>query len=214
MNQLIDENHADDRRGHRSRRKAARCRARRKGLTRPDRGPTKPSRHQGKQEGTMATRTVKSVPEGYHTLTPYLTQRHGAQAIDFYRRAFGAEVRQRMEWPDGRLMHAEIQIGDSIVMMGDEMPEMGVKSPESLGGSASGLLIYCDDVDAAFDRAVEAGARVEMPLEDMFWGDRYGTLIDPFGHRWSMATHVRDVSEEEMVKAQAAWLAEQAGGAK
>jgi PhnB protein len=142
--------------------------------------------------------SVKPIPDGYHTLTPFLTIRDAARAIEFYKAAFGAEERGVMKAPDGKVMHAELKIGDSIVMLSDEFPDFGSISPQALGGSASGLHIYLDNVDAAFDRAVKAGAQVEMPVMDQFWGDRYGRLKDPFGHKWSIATHVKDMTPEEM----------------
>ncbi len=143
--------------------------------------------------------SVKPVPDGYHTLTPFLTVRDAARAIEFYKKAFGAEVRGGVaKGPDGKVMHAELQIGDSVIMLSDEFPEFGSLSPQSTGGSPMGLHIYVDGVDAAFDRAVKAGAQVEMPVMDQFWGDRYGKLKDPFGHKWSIATHVKDMSEDEM----------------
>jgi PhnB protein len=142
--------------------------------------------------------SVKPVPDGYHTLTPFLTIRDAAKAIEFYKAAFGAQERGVMKAPDGKVMHAELKIGDSIVMLSDEFPDFGSISPQALGGSASGLHIYLDNVDAAFDRAVKAGAQVEMPVMDQFWGDRFGRLKDPFGHKWSIATHVKDMSPEEM----------------
>jgi PhnB protein len=143
---------------------------------------------------------VKPIPDGYHTLTPFLTVRDAARAIEFYKEAFGAQERGVMKGPDGKVMHAELKIGDSIVMLSDEFPEMGVVSPQSIGGSAMGLHIYLDGVDAAFDRAVKAGAEVEMPVMDQFWGDRYGKLKDPFGHKWSLGTHIKDLSMDEMKK--------------
>ncbi|HEY4903426.1 MAG TPA: VOC family protein [Candidatus Sulfotelmatobacter sp.] len=142
--------------------------------------------------------SVKPIPEGYHTLTPYLTVRDAPRAIEFYKQAFGAKERGVMKDPSGRVMHAELMIGDSIIMLADEFPQMGVVSPEAIGGSASGLHIYVEDVDSAFDRAVKAGGITEMPVMDMFWGDRYGKLKDPFGHKWSIATHKADLSAEEM----------------
>ena len=141
---------------------------------------------------------VKPVPEGYHPITPHLLVRDAARAIEFYKQAFGAKDRGVMKGPDGKVMHAELQIGDSIVMLADEMPEFGSRSPQSIGGSPTGLHIYTDNVDAAFDRAVKAGAQVEMPVMEQFWGDRYGKLKDPFGHSWSVATHVKDLSAQEM----------------
>ncbi len=144
--------------------------------------------------------SVKPVPEGYHTLTPFLTVRDAVRAIEFYKQAFGAQERGVMKGPDGKVMHAELTIGDSIIMLSDEFPEHGALSPQSSGGAGMGLHIYVDGVDAAFDRAVKAGAQVEMPVTDQFWGDRYGKLKDPFGHKWSIATHTKDLSMDEMKK--------------
>jgi len=142
---------------------------------------------------------VKPIPDGYHTLTPFLTVRDASRAIDFYQKAFGADVRGGVaKGPDGKVMHAELRIGDSIIMLSDEYPEFGSLSPQSGGSTSMGLHIYVDDVDHAFDRAVKAGAHVEMPVADQFWGDRYGRLKDPFGHKWSLATHKRDLAPEEM----------------
>lgn len=144
--------------------------------------------------------SVKPVPDGYHTLTPALTVRDAARGIEFYKQAFGATERGVMKGPDGKVMHAELQIGDSIIMMSDEWPEFGALSPQSVGGSSTTLHIYLDGVDAAFDRAVKAGATVEMPVMDQFWGDRYGRLKDPFGHKWSIGTHIKDLSMDDMKK--------------
>jgi len=141
---------------------------------------------------------VQAIPQGYHTLTPYMTVRDAARAIEFYKKAFGAVEKGVMKGPGGKVMHAELIIGDSIVMLADEFPEFGSMSPLSTGGSGMGLHIYVEDVDSAFDRAVGAGATIDMPVADMFWGDRYGKLSDPFGHKWSIATHKRDLSMEEM----------------
>jgi len=141
---------------------------------------------------------VNKKPAGYHTLTPYLVVKDGARALDFYKKAFGATVIVRMDGPGGKIGHAELKLGDSIFMLSDEM--MGNRSPESFGGSPVGIFMYVDDVDAAFKQAVDAGASTEMPPADMFWGDRYGRLTDPFGHKWSLATHIEDVSPEEMKK--------------
>lgn len=148
-------------------------------------------------------------PAQYHTVTPFLTLRGAAQAVEFYKRAFGAEELFRMTDPGGTIMHAEVRIGDSVVMMGEEMPAMGVTSPATLGGASSGLLIYVPNCDDAFERAVKAGATSVQKPENMFWGDRYATVKDPFGHRWSLATHQRDLTPEEMKKAQEAWLRSQ-----
>ena len=153
---------------------------------------------------TAAPKRVSPIPAGYHTVTPYLTVNDGARALDFYKRAFGARETVRMPGPGGKVMHAEIQIGDSIVMLADEFPEMGSRAPQTLGGASGSLLIYTKDVDALFERAVAAGATVQMPLADMFWGDRYGKLLDPFGHQWELATHKEDVPRREMAKRAAA----------
>ena len=142
--------------------------------------------------------SVKPVPDGYHTITPAITVRDAARAIEFYKQAFGATDRGVMKGPDGKIMHAELMIGDSIIMLSDEFPEYGVTAPDSIGGSATSLHIYLDGVDAAFERAVQAGALVEMPVMEQFWGDRYGKLKDPFGHKWSIATHTKDLSMDEM----------------
>ena len=144
--------------------------------------------------------SVPAIPKGYHTITPFMTVRDAARAIEFYKQAFGAKERGVMKGPEGKVMHAELAIGDSIVMLADEFPEFGSLSPQSTGGSGMGLHIYIEDVDSAFDRAVKAGAMVEMPVADMFWGDRYGKLRDPFGHKWSIGTHKADLSMEEMKK--------------
>ena len=139
----------------------------------------------------------KPIPEGYHSVTPYLVLDNAAKAIDFYKKAFGAEEKYRLPMGD-RIGHAEIKIGDSFVMLADEFPEMGHLSPKSRGGTTVSLLIYLDDVDTAFQQAIQAGASETKPLENQLWGDRMGTLTDPFGHQWSLATHVEDVSEEEI----------------
>ena len=144
---------------------------------------------------------AKSTPAGYHTVTPSIIVRGAAEAIDFYKRAFGAEEVTRMDGPDGKVMHAELRIGDSIVMLGDENPQWGALSPLSTNGLPGSLHIYVDDADAAFERAVRAGATVRYPLEDAFWGDRYGKVVDPFGHQWGIATHVKDMSPEEVERA-------------
>lgn len=147
---------------------------------------------------------VRAIPEGYHTVTPYLVVRDAARAIDFYKRAFGATEVMRMPGPGGKVMHAEIQIGDSRIMLGDENPQMGAKSPQALNGSPVSLFLYVEDVDAVYKQAVAAGAKQTMPPQDMFWGDRYGKLDDPFGHQWGVATHKEDVAPEEMTKRAAA----------
>jgi uncharacterized glyoxalase superfamily protein PhnB len=141
---------------------------------------------------------VKPIPEGYHTLTPFLTVRDAIAAIEFYKKAFNAQERGVAKGPDGKVMHAELKIGDSIIMLSDEFPDFGALSPQTSGGAGMGLHIYVEQVDEAFDRAVKAGAQVEMPVSDQFWGDRYGKLKDPFGHKWSIATHTKDMSQDEM----------------
>lgn len=142
---------------------------------------------------------IKKIPEGFHTVTPCLSLKNSLEAIEFYEKAFGAKNLGVFPSPDGKsTMHAMIQIGDSILMMGDEHPEQGCKSAETLGASPIGLYIYVPNVDEAFERAVDAGGEVIMPLGDMFWGDRCGTLKDPFGYGWTIATHTRDVTDVEM----------------
>ena len=144
---------------------------------------------------------VEAVPADYPGVMPYLVVNDGAGAIDFYTRAFGAEERGRMPMPGGKLAHAEIVVNGHVVMLADEMPGMGSGSPTSLGGTPVSLMFYVPDVDAAFKRALDAGATQVEPVEDKFYGDRSGTLRDPYGHLWHLATHVRDVSEEEMAAA-------------
>jgi PhnB protein len=155
---------------------------------------------------------VKPIPDGYHSVTPYLCVKGAAEAIEFYKKAFGAEEVLRMPSPDGRIAHAEVRIGNSIVMMADEFPEMGpgARSPKTAGFPTGGVMLYTENCDALTERAVKAGATVTMPLQDMFWGDRYGQVEDPFGHRWSIATHKEDVSPEEMGRRQQAWAAKMA----
>ena len=146
-----------------------------------------------------APKKVQAVPAGYHTVTPYLTVNDGAGALEFYKRAFGARETERMPGPGGKLMHAELRIGDSVVMLSDEFPGMSTcKAPKSLGGTTGSIFLYLADVDPAFRKAVEAGCKVLMPLTNMFWGDRFGKLEDPFGNQWTMATHVEDVTPDEM----------------
>ena len=141
---------------------------------------------------------VRSVPEGYSSVTPYLIITGAAGAIDFYKRAFGATELMRFDAPDGTIAHAELQIGNSRIMLGDEHPERGFRSPQSFGGSGTGLMLYVDDVDRVFTRALDAGAKAHEAVANQFYGDRSGTLTDPFGHWWTIATHVEDVSPEEM----------------
>jgi PhnB protein len=149
------------------------------------------------------TAKVKAIPDGFHTITPHLTVRDAHRALEFYQKAFGAEVFHVAPAPGGKVMHAALKIGDSILMLNDEFPEYGGDpAPSAEGGTGVSLHIYLENVDAAFERAVSAGASVKMPVMDQFWGDRYGQLMDPFGHRWSLATHTRDMSPEEMQKEQ------------
>ena len=147
---------------------------------------------------------VKAIPEGYYSLTPYLVVKGAAEAIEFYTKAFGATEMMRMPGPGGKIMHAELQIGNSVLMLSDENPERGYLSPASRGGNTSSVMFYTDDVDAAFRKAIAAGAKETTPVTDMFWGDRMGNLTDPFGHSWAIATHKEDVSPQEMEKRMAA----------
>jgi PhnB protein len=144
---------------------------------------------------------AKPIPDGYHTLTPNLRVRGGEQAIEFYKKAFDAELLGKMPGPDGKsVMHAELKIGDSRFMLGDEMKDAGYASPQTLGGTGTTIHIYVKDADAAFKKALAAGAKVRMPLSDMFWGDRYGVVTDPYGHEWSIATHKEDLTPQEIQK--------------
>jgi uncharacterized glyoxalase superfamily protein PhnB len=143
----------------------------------------------------------KSIPEGFNTLTPHLVVKGASKAIDFYKKAFGAEEIRRVSGPDGKsIMHAELKIGNSRLMLVDEFPEMNARGPESIGGTPVTIHMFVEDAEAVFNRAVDAGALVRMPLADMFWGDRYGVLADPFGHLWSIATHKEDLTPEEIGK--------------
>jgi PhnB protein len=143
---------------------------------------------------------AQAIPKEYHTITPSLVVAGAARAIDFYKKALGAEERMRFPAPDGTIMHAELQIGDSIIMLGDEMPEQGGKGPKSIGGTPVSFFVYRENVDAAWKQAVDAGATPIMPLADQFWGDRTGCLEDPFGHRWWLAQHIQDLTPEELQK--------------
>jgi uncharacterized glyoxalase superfamily protein PhnB len=152
-------------------------------------------------KGEQTMKSAKAIPPGHHTVTPHLIIRGADQAIAFYKKAFGAQDVMRMPCPvSGKLMHAEIKIGDSFVYLAEEFPDMGGKSPQALGGTPVTLHIYVENVDAFFKRAVEAGAQVRHPLADMFWGDRFGQLTDPFGHIWSVASHLEDLTPEEMAR--------------
>ena len=150
------------------------------------------------------------IPQGYHSVTPAIVVHDGARALDFYKKAFGAEEVFRMPMGD-KIGHAEIKIGNSIVMLSDEWPDMGLLGPKTRGGTTVSLMIYVENVDNAFKRAVDAGGTVERPVQDQFYGDRSGTLIDPFGHRWTISTHIEDVEPEEMNRRMDEWTKAQAG---
>ena len=153
---------------------------------------------------------AQPVPEGYHTLTAYLAVDDAAAAIEYYQRAFGAKESVRMEGPDGKIGHAELEIGDSRVMLADAYPPSAARPPKELGGTTGGVFIYTENVDSLFKQAIDAGATSVSDPENMFWGDRFGTLTDPFGHVWYMSTHVEDVSPEEMGERQRQWQEEMA----
>jgi PhnB protein len=154
--------------------------------------------------------SVKPIPEGFHSITPSLIVRDAAKAIDFYKRALGAQELVRMPSPDGKIMHAELKIGDSIIFLSDEMPQSPAKSPQSLGGVTGVLNLYVEDVDKRFQQAVDAGARVSMPVADQFWGDRYGSLVDPFGYTWGIGTHKEDLTPQQMDERAKAFFAQMA----
>jgi len=156
----------------------------------------------------MAT---KPIPEGYHTVTPYLAVDDAAEAIEYYKKAFGAKERSRMEAPDGSIGHAELEIGDSLVMLSDPFPQATTRTPKELGGTTATVFLYVDDVDAVVKRAVDAGATVTMEVADQFWGDRFGAITDPFGHSWSIATHVEDVPPDEMARRAEEAMAQMSG---
>jgi len=155
---------------------------------------------------------ASKIPSGMHSVTPHLVCAGAANAIEFYKKAFGAEEQARLPGPDGKIMHAAVKIGDSTVMLVDEMPEWGSLGPKALKGSPVTIHLYVDDADRFVERAAKAGAKVTMPVAEQFWGDRYGKLEDPFGHHWSVATHVRDVTPEEMKKAMQQMSAQKGGG--
>jgi|ERR671937_26716 PhnB protein len=145
----------------------------------------------------MAT---KPIPEGYRTITPYLAVDDAAQAIEYYKKAFGARERVRMDAPDGKIAHAELEIGDSLVMLSDPFPQASTRPPKELGGTSASVFMYVEDVDAVVQQAVDAGAKITMEVADQFWGDRFGSVTDPFGQLWSIATHVEDVPPEEIAE--------------
>ena len=144
--------------------------------------------------------TTSHKPTGYPTVSPYLIVDGAARAIDFYTEVFGAKERGRMPGPDGTIAHAEVQIGDSVVMLSDPFPQSTVRPPKELGGTSAAAFVYVEDVDAVVQRAVDAGATLTKPVDDMFWGDRYGKVADPFGHEWQVATHTEDLSPEEITE--------------
>jgi PhnB protein len=154
---------------------------------------------------------VKPIPEGYHTVAPYLAVESADDAIEFYKKAFGAKERLRMEMPGGGVAHAEVEIGDSVVMLSDPFPQASTKPPKELGGTSASVMLYVEDVDAVVKQAVDAGATVLMEVGDQFWGDRFGSVQDPFGHSWSIGTHVEDVPPEEMAERAKAAMAEMGG---
>ena len=154
---------------------------------------------------------VKPIPEGYRSVTPYLAVDDAARAIDYYKAVFGADERVRMDTPDGKIGHAELEIGDSLIMLSDPMPQSETRAPGDLDGTSASIFLYVEDVDAVVERAVRAGAKVTTEVADQFWGDRFGTVKDPFGHVWSIATHVEDVSPEEMAERSKAAMAAMAG---
>jgi len=157
---------------------------------------------------------VKPIPDGYHTVTPYLIVHEGAKAIDFYKKAFGATELMRFPGPEGKLMHAELKIGDSPIMLADECPEMGAVSAKTVGGTPVRILLYVNSVDTLFKQAVAAGAKVERPVQDQFYGDRSGSVIDPFGHKWTLSTHIEDVSVDETNRRAEVYKKEQGGPQK
>jgi PhnB protein len=157
-----------------------------------------PQRRTNKEK--IMPQKVKAIPDGFHTISPHLTVKNGEQAIEFYKKAFGAEAVRVTKGPDGSLMHADVRIGDSMLMLNDEFPDFKVVGPQALGGTPVTVHLYVQDADAAWKRAVDAGCTIKMPLQDQFWGDRYGQLLDPFGHQWSIASHIEDPTPEEIQK--------------
>jgi PhnB protein len=158
---------------------------------------------------------VDPIPKGYHTITPALTVKDARAAIEFYKKAFGAEEREICLGPDGKkVMHAEIKIGDTIVMLGEEFPQMGCIAPKTLGGSPVALQLYVENADAWFEKATKAGAKVVMPLQDQFWGDRHGAIEDLDGHKWGISTHIKDLTKEEITKGMEEWAKKQMAHAK
>jgi PhnB protein len=160
----------------------------------------RPAKAKAKAKKPAPKKKVSFVPAGFTAVTPYLTCRDADKALEFYKKAFGAKIKSRMDGPDGKVMHAEILIGGSHIMLGEENTAMGMASPQTIGGSGSGVMLYVPNADKLFASAIAAGATVEMPLGDQFWGDRYGKLADPFGHKWSIATHIEDMTPKEMAR--------------
>jgi PhnB protein len=154
------------------------------------------------------------VPEGYHTVTPYLAVEDAKAAIDYYTRAFGAKERVRMDGPGGSIMHAELEVGDSLVMLSDPFPQSSTTPPKQLGGTSASIFMYVEDIDSVYKQAVDAGGTSTMEPDDMFWGDRFGSVLDPFGHSWTIATHIEDVSPEEMEKRSEEFMSVMAGAPK
>lgn len=168
-------------------------------------------RKASKKKAAKKTSKVSAIPKSFHAVTPGLAVRNAAEAIDFYKKALGAKEKGRMPGPDGKIMHADIVIGDSHIMLGEENVQMGAPSPQSLNGTPVSLYIYVRDADKAFNQAVSSGATVAMPIMDQFWGDRAGMITDPYGHKWWLATHKRDLSPKEMKKAAEEAFAAMAG---
>jgi uncharacterized glyoxalase superfamily protein PhnB len=154
---------------------------------------------------------VKSIPDGFHTITPSIVLNNSKEAIEFYKKVFDAKEIYQMPTPDGKTMHAMIQIGDSFVMMSDEFPQMGTRSPTTVGGTSTTIHLYVEDADKVYNKAIEVGATPTTPMMDMFWGDRFGSVLDPFGHSWAIATHKIDVLPEEMHKAAEEFMTKQHG---
>jgi PhnB protein len=151
------------------------------------------------------------VPEGYHTITPYLAVENASEAIDFYQRAFGAQERVRMDGPGGAIMHAELQVGDSMIMLSDPFPQSSTTPPKQLGGTSVSIFAYVENIDDVYKQAIDAGASSLMEPDDMFWGDRFGSVQDPFGHSWTIATHIEDVEPEEMQRRSEEFMSQMAG---
>jgi PhnB protein len=175
-------------------------------------GAARKMKKTAKKAASKARPKVSPVPKGYNSVSGFLVIDGAAEAIEFYKRAFGAKEKSRMAGPSGKIMHAELQIGDSMVMLSDEMPDMGVKSPKTVGGTTGGLMIYTKNVDALAEKAEKAGAKVIMPVQDQFWGDRYGQFEDPFGHRWSMGTRKENLTNKQIGKRAQEFFAKMGGG--